>query len=121
MTPPEAVSAAEPSDALPEETVLPHEPVVVAEREVEVTIERSVRFGRILIAGAIAGAAIAALLSILFPVDLNADYSLGQITGFMLLIGAAIGLFLGACLSLILAAVAKRRRGHAVAIQSDVR
>ncbi|MBC9937452.1 MULTISPECIES: hypothetical protein [unclassified Leucobacter] len=103
------------------EAELPHEPVVVAEQEVEVTIERSVRYGRILIGGAILGAALASLASVFFPIALEADYSMAQIMGFMLLIGAAIGLSLAGILSLILSAAAQRRRGTAVAIQSDVR
>jgi hypothetical protein len=100
--------------------VIVDQPVVV-EREVEVSVARSVRFGRVLIGSTILGAAVASLAAIFFPISAQADYSLRQIMGFMLLIGASIGLALGAILSLILAAAAKRRSGTAVAIQSDVR
>ena len=95
------------------------EPIVtVTEREV--TIQRSVRYGRILIAGVVLGAVIGMLASTLFPIEEDAEYTLGQVIGFMALIGAAIGLALAGVLSLILGAAAKRSRGTGVAIQSDV-
>lgn len=95
------------------------EPVVTV-REREVTIQRSVRYGRILIVGAALGAFLAMLASVLFPIAEDAEYTLGQVVGFMALIGAAIGLALAGVLSLILGAASKRRRGTGVAIQSDV-
>lgn len=99
---------------------LPHEPVI-AQREVEVGIERSVRYNRVLIGGLVVGAVVAGIASLLFPIEMGADYTMAQAAGFMLLIGAVIGAALAAVLCLILAATVKRRRGTAVAIQSDVR
>ncbi|QIK63978.1 MFS transporter [Leucobacter viscericola] len=96
------------------------EPVVEAS-EVEVTLQRSVRVGRVIVGAAIAGAIIAALAALFFPIDEKSDYTMGQVMGFSALIGAAIGLGIGALLVLILNAAAKRRRGTGVAIQSDVR
>lgn len=96
------------------------DPVVVA-TEREVVLQRSVRYGRILIVGLVLGAVVAMLASLLFPVGENADYTLGQAAGFMALIGGAIGLFLGGLLALILGVVARRSSGRGVAIQSDVR
>ena len=94
---------------------------VIEEAEREVTLQRSVRVGRVVIGTAIAGALIAALLSLMFPVEEGAEYTLGEVTGFAALIGAAIGLGLGGLLVIVLSAVAKRQRGTGVAIQSDVR
>ena len=94
---------------------------VIEEVEREVTLQRSVRVGRVVIGAAIAGALIAMLLSLLFPVEEGAEYTLGEVTGFAGLIGAAIGLGIGGLLVIVLNAVAKRQRGTGVAIQSDVR
>ena len=92
----------------------------VTTTEREVTIQRSVRTGRILIAGIVIGALLAMLVSALFPLAEDAEYTLAQIVGFMALIGGAIGLALAGVLSLILGAVASRRSGRGIAIQSDV-
>lgn len=93
--------------------------VVVAEREV--TLQRSVRYGRLLIGGLVLGAAVALLISVVFPVAEGADYTLGQAAGFTALIGAAVGLGLGGLLGLVLGFFARRSSGRGVAIQSDVR
>lgn len=84
------------------------------ETQATVELQRSVRYGRLLIGGAVVGAAIASLGSLFFPVEEGALYSIGQIMGFMLLIGGAIGLALGGVLALILNLSAKRQRGTAV-------
>ncbi|UOQ61675.1 hypothetical protein MUN76_06875 [Leucobacter rhizosphaerae] len=113
--------AAAPADEPAEASEPVEAPSVVEEAEREVTLQRSVRVGRVVIGAAIAGALIAALVSLLFPVEEGAEYTLGQVTGFAMLIGAAIGLGIGGLLVLVLSAVAKRQRGTGVAIQSDVR
>lgn len=120
------VSAENASDAavtdagLEEPGEAPAEPVVVSETR-EVTLQRSVRYGRVIIGTTVLAAMLAMLGALLFPVTEGADYTLGQAVGFMALIGAAIGLGLGGVLALILGAVARRSRGSGVAIQSDVR
>ena len=96
-------------------------PAIVEETAREVTLQRSVRVGRVVVGAAIAGALIAALVALLFPVEEGAEYTLGQVTGFASLIGAAIGLAVGGILVMVLGAVAKRQHGTGVAIQSDVR
>lgn len=96
------------------------EPVVV-QSEVEVELRRSVRWGRLLVVGAIVGVVVGVLASLSFPVEEGADYTMRQIAGFMAIIGGAIGLGLGGLLALILNQAAKRRRGRGVAIQTDVR
>jgi hypothetical protein len=98
----------------------PNEPeteVSIIEERVEVV--RSVRFGRVIIGGAVVGAVIATALTLSFPVA-SQDYTLGQVTGFMALVGAAIGLALGSVLALILNRAVSNRRGTAVAKHSDV-
>ncbi|MBK0422364.1 hypothetical protein JD292_09790 [Leucobacter sp. CSA2] len=96
-----------------------HQPTVTSV-EREVTVVRSVRYGRILIVGAVLGALIAIVASLLFPVLEGAEYTLGEVAGFMALIGAAIGLGLAGLFALILSIGARKRRGSAVAVQSDV-
>jgi len=100
-----------------EQPVEPDTEVSVVEERVEVV--RSVRFGRVIIGGGIVGVIAAVILTLSFPVA-NQDYTLGQITGFMALIGAAIGLALGSVLALILNRAVSHRRGTAVAKHSDV-
>lgn len=102
-----------------EATVAPeaHE---IREEQVSVEVERSVRFGRILLVFAGIGGIIAVMLTLLNPVEEGALYEMRQIAGFMLLIGAALGLAAGAVLSLILHLVAKRKRGTGVALHTDV-
>lgn len=92
----------------------------VQETEVEVGIERSVRFGRLIIGGAVVGGLVAVILTLLFDVPEGALYEMRQIAGFMFVIGAAVGLALGAILSLILHAFARRIRGSGIAIHRDV-
>ncbi len=94
---------------------------VVEQREQTVELQRSVRYGRLLVTGAIVGAALLTIASLLFPLGPESEYSMGQIVGFMALIGAAIGLGLGGLLAIMLGAVAKRKHGSGVAIQTDVR
>lgn len=94
---------------------------VVEAAEREVTLQRSVRYGRLLIGGAVLGAVIAAIASLLFPVEEGAEYTMAQAVGFFAVLGAAIGLCLGGAVALVLGLVARRQRGIGIAIQSDVR
>lgn len=87
----------------------------------EVSIVRTVRYGRVLIGAAVLGAVVLAIASLIVPADPEAEYTLAQVVGFMALIGAVLGLALGAVVSIILAASVKRRHGSGVAIQTDVR
>ncbi|MBL3698954.1 hypothetical protein [Leucobacter luti] len=115
-----ADAAGETGAAAVAEAEAEREPIVtVVEREV--TLQRSVRYGRVIVGFALLGALLGMLASLVFPVLDDANYTMGQIAGFMALIGAAIGLLLGGVLALILGAVARRSRGRGVAIQSDVR
>lgn len=93
----------------------------VTETRMEVSLQRSVRYTRLLIVGAVLGAVAFALASLAFPVAPESEYTVGQIAGFMAVVGAVLGLALGGVLGLILAAAVKRRRGAGVAVQADVR
>lgn len=113
---PNSTPSADEGSVAPEHADHP-EPVV---EEVEVEIERSVRFGRIMIVGAIIGGILAVMITLMFPVVPEAMYEMRQIAGFMLVFGAAIGLALGALLALVLNLFAKRKHGHGVALHTDV-
>ena len=125
---PEGTPEREPERPLQREpepqTEAEHEPEATPREEfheeVEVALVRSVRHGRIIVAAIIVGAILGMIAALLFPVGEEAEYTLGQIVGFMAVIGAAAGLLLGSLLSLLLGLSAKRRRGKARAIQVDV-
>lgn len=87
-----------------------------------VELRRSVRYGRLLIGGAVLGALVASLITIFTPIPDGALYTLGQITGFMLLIGGVIGLAVGGLLALLLTLVARRQHGtgSVVAVEEPI-
>lgn len=87
---------------------MPHETLETVE------LQRSVRYGRLLVGGAILGAIAASLITLLFPVKEGALYTMGQIVGFMLLVGGIVGLALGGILALVLTLVARRKHGTGV-------
>lgn len=111
-----AVDAGTTEDAVPQPE---REPVEVRSEE-PVVVERSVRFGRILIVSIGIGIVLGAVITMMFPIAQDADYTLGQAVGFFALIGGIIGLTLGAVLSLVLSAAARRRRVSATAVHTDV-
>lgn len=95
-----------------------------AARRVEVGLQRSVRYGRILVGGAVVGALVAALACLFFPVREDIayiDYTMGQIVGLMAVVGAAIGLLLGGVLAILLNLAARKKHGDAIAVLTDVR
>lgn len=94
--------------------------VMVRETEQEVTLQRTVRFGRVIVTAIVLGAVVGALVATLFPVSEEAAYTLPQVAGFSALVGGVVGLVVGGALSLVLASIAKRGTGSGVAIQTDV-
>lgn len=109
---------------LPDEHATPEEVVEVVEnvhQPVQVELRRSVRYGRIIIGAVVLGIVVGAVVSLFFPVPEGANYELGQVAGLMAVVGGAIGLVVGALLSLLLGAIAGRKRGAALAVQTDVR
>lgn len=118
--PGEPVTGATPEEALeaPAEGFVA-EPVETRSR-VEVGLVRSVRYGRVIVVFAALGAVVAGVAALFFPVAEDADYELGQVVGLMVVVGGAIGLSVGAILSLLLGLVARRKRGEALAVHTDV-
>lgn len=96
-------------------------PIKIEHAPVEVGLQRSVRYGRIIMTTIGLGAVLGMIASLFFPVIEGADYELGQVVGLMAVVGGAIGLAVGALLSLLLGIVARRSRGAAIAVQTDVR
>lgn len=113
---PEAATPETQRDAQPE--AQPEPGATRTEQRVE--IERTVRSGRILVVSIAIGAIVAAMITLMFPVAEGSDYTIRQVVGIMMVIGAAVGLAAGSALVLILGRVAKRHRGVGVAVQTDV-
>ncbi|HUH53240.1 MAG TPA: hypothetical protein VLZ31_04260 [Microbacteriaceae bacterium] len=88
--------------------------------EQEVQIVRSVRFGRLMLVGAVAGAVIALLITLTMPVKEGALYTMNQIAGFMLVLGGVLGMALGAFLGLLLNLSARRKQGYGRAVHTGV-
>lgn len=91
------------------------EPRVTVEDHVEtVRMRRAPRIGLFLTLGALPGAAVAVVLTFAFdgtahPSEIGVQYSQMQVLGFLLLIGVAAGLVLGAIVALVLDRVSTRR------------
>lgn len=94
---------------------------VIEETEHEVELQRTVRYGRVLVGAAALGALVASMVCLLFPIPEGAEYTMGQVVGFSAIIGAAIGLAVGGLFSLVLGVLARRGSGLGIAIQRDVR
>lgn len=92
----------------------------VQNEEQEVQIVRSVRFGRLMLVGAVAGGILALLLTLTMPVKEGALYTMNQIAGFMLVFGAVLGMALGAFLGLLLNLSARRKQGYGRAVHTGV-
>ncbi len=103
------------------EETTPAEAVENAHQPVEVELRRSVRYGRIITSAIVLGVIVGIIASLFFPVLEGANYELGQVAGLMAVVGGAIGLVVGALLSLLLGLLANRKRGSAIAVQTDVR
>ncbi len=106
------------------EEAMPGESGEAVEHEhapIEVELRRSVRHGRIIIGAVVLGILAGIIASLFFPVLEGANYELRQIAGLMAVVGGAIGLVVGALLSLLLGIIAGRKRGAAIAVQTDVR
>ena len=109
---------------LPDEGAHAEEAVEIVENvhePVQVELRRSVRYGRIIIGAVAIGIIAGAVISLFFPVVEGANYELGQVAGLMAVVGGAVGLVIGALLSLLLGVIAGRKRGAALAVQTDVR
>ncbi|WP_336652772.1 MULTISPECIES: hypothetical protein [unclassified Leucobacter] len=110
-----------PAAPAPAEDALDTHEAVIEETEHEVVLQRTVRYGRVLIGGAVLGAIVAMLTCLLFPVPEDAEYTMAQAVGISAIIGGAIGLGIAGLFSIVLGFLAKRGSGVGVAIQRDVR
>lgn len=118
--PVEADQAIEPEAAEPADAEPVYEPVETR-TTVEVGLVRAVRYGPIMIAGGVLGALVAVILALVFPVQEDAMYTVGQVAGFVAVLGGAIGIALGGLLAMLLNLSAKRQQGTAMAVLTDVR
>ncbi len=84
-------------------------------------VQRTVQIKRLLIVGIIAGAALGAFVTLLLPVQPDGFYTIGQVSGFMAVMGAALGLLAAALVSLLLNVAAKRKKGTALAVREQLK
>lgn len=89
--------------------------------QMEVGLVRSVRHLRIMLIFTALGAVVGAISALLFPVQEDGDYELGQVVGLAAVFGAVAGLAIGTLIALILGLLVKRSKGAAIAVQTDVR
>jgi MFS family permease len=72
-----------------------------------VTVRRSPRYARFMLVGVIVFAILALILTYAFPE--SSEYGTAQVFGFLLLLGAAVGLGLGAIAALVADRLSRRR------------
>lgn len=84
-----------------------------------VTVHRSPRYARFMLAGVIVFVILALILTYAFPA--SNEYSRGQVFGYLLLFGGAIGLVLGGAVALVADLVARRRARTVIADRLDAR
>lgn len=91
----------------------PDTPGARAPGQTQVVVRRSPRYNHFMILGAILGAVVALILTLAFPA--NPTYGRGQVFGYLLLAGVAVGVGLGALVALILDRVVGRRGTSVIA------
>jgi ABC-type Fe3+-siderophore transport system permease subunit len=95
---------------------MPVSPETAAEPEpvqTQVVVRRSPRYNHFMILGAIVGALVALILTFAFPA--NPTYDRGQVFGYLLLVGIAVGVGLGALVALILDRIVGRKGTSVIA------
>jgi NhaP-type Na+/H+ or K+/H+ antiporter len=118
-------AADEASEPVQPEASAPVEPVVETETSRdEVVVRRAPRYGAFLLVGAVVGALVALVLSLAFTPDPDRvaqdfTYDPGQVFGFLLLGGVAIGAALGALTALIVDRALARRTKRVVAERDE--
>lgn len=118
-------AADEASEPVQPEVSAPVEPVVETETSRdEVVVRRAPRYGAFLLVGAVVGALVALVLSLAFTPDPDRvaqdfTYDPGQVFGFLLLGGVAIGAALGALTALIVDRALARRTKRVVAERDE--
>jgi hypothetical protein len=81
--------------------------------QTQVVVRRSPRYSHFMILGAILGAVAALILTFAFPA--NPTYDRGQVFGYLLLVGIAVGVGLGALVALILDRIVGRKGTSVIA------
>lgn len=114
--------AAQPTQ--PTEQPAPEQTEELAERQATVTeaavrVQRSPRYFRFMITGAVVFAVVALILTYAFPE--NPTYDRGAVFGFLLAICATVGVALGALVALLIDRAATRRARTVQADRIDVR
>lgn len=121
----EASAPVRPEASAQPEASAPVEPVVETETSRdEVVVRRAPRYGAFLLVGAVVGALVALVLSLAFTPDPDRvaqdfTYDPGQVFGFLLLGGVAIGAALGALTALIVDRALARRTKRVVAERDE--
>ncbi|AAT89945.1 hypothetical protein Lxx22770 [Leifsonia xyli subsp. xyli str. CTCB07] len=112
----QAVAAAAPEESPGSPEPSPEERVTVTEDAVRV--QRSPRYFRFMLTGAVVFAIVALILTFSFPE--NPVYDRGAVFGFLLTVGVALGVALGALAALAAARAAARRARTVRADRIDV-
>jgi len=81
--------------------------------QAQVVLRRSPRYNHFMILGAVVGAVAALILTFAFPA--NPTYDRGQVFGYLLLVGVAVGVGLGALVALILDRIVGRKGTSVIA------
>ena len=89
------------------------EPTVESSAETTVTVHRSPRYFSFMIVGAVLGAILALVLTVVFPE--NDQFEQSQVFGFLLLAGVVAGVALGSIVALLLDRAIGRTTATAVA------
>jgi hypothetical protein len=104
----ESVPVHDPGEPRAETPAAAPEPV-----QTQVVLRRSPRYSHFMILGAVLGAVAALILSFAFPA--NPTYDRGQVFGYLLLVGVAVGVGLGALVALLLDRIVGRKGTSVIA------
>jgi hypothetical protein len=107
-------ASAEPTGAL---APIPQEPTETVVSENTLVVRRSPKYTNFMIVGAVVGAVLALILTVVFPQ--NAEFDPAQVFGFLLLGGIAVGVALSCVVAIILDRIVGRSASTVVADRLD--
>jgi hypothetical protein len=107
-------ASAEPAGAL---VPIPQEPTETVVSESTLVVRRSPKYTNFMIVGAVVGAVLALILTVVFPQ--NAEFDPTQVFGFLLLGGIAVGVALSCVVAIILDRIVGRSATTVVADRLD--
>jgi hypothetical protein len=93
-------------------------PVTTSIEQGTVRVRRAPRFAPFIVLGIVAGAVVALILTLAFPVDPAVGF--GGTFGYFVLIGVALGALVGAAVVLVLDAISRRRAASGTAEVTSV-